>query len=304
MRPQARLDAMGSWSGHGNWGERNLVVRRTESTSSAGACCVQSSFRATTRRSVRSQCLQLWELADILYRLSAVDAHTARHLIEKCLQGPLMKDRTVVLVTHHVQLCLPAASLIVRMTVGKAEPQAIETSDHSQASTSTSSSEDDDATRVGTGNNSKATPLPASTPVHATIITKENRETGSVKWKVYRLYLQAAGIETWIGILSMLLAVRLFTVLQQFYLKSWGESYNYRREDIGGLLPPASENVNPWLWIYFGLGFLYASLILTRLAFSYHGSFKAARKLLYDCLIRVTHAPSRGSCLCCLAGQI
>lgn len=28
--------------------------------------------------------------------LAAVDSHTAAHLTEKCLNGPLMKDRTVV----------------------------------------------------------------------------------------------------------------------------------------------------------------------------------------------------------------
>ncbi|TRM63381.1 P-loop containing nucleoside triphosphate hydrolase protein [Schizophyllum amplum] len=38
--------------------------------------------------------------------LSAVDAHTAQHLFTKCLMGELMKGRTVVLVSHHVQLCV------------------------------------------------------------------------------------------------------------------------------------------------------------------------------------------------------
>ena len=36
--------------------------------------------------------------------LSAVDAHTASHLFENCLRGPLMNGRTVVLVSHHVQV--------------------------------------------------------------------------------------------------------------------------------------------------------------------------------------------------------
>jgi ABC-type nitrate/sulfonate/bicarbonate transport system ATPase subunit len=28
--------------------------------------------------------------------LAAVDSHTAKHLVEKCLRGPLMKGRTIV----------------------------------------------------------------------------------------------------------------------------------------------------------------------------------------------------------------
>ena len=46
--------------------------------------------------------------------LSAVDAHTAMHLMSECIMGPLMTDRTRILVTHHVNLCLPSASYLVR----------------------------------------------------------------------------------------------------------------------------------------------------------------------------------------------
>ena len=51
--------------------------------------------------------------------LSAVDAHTADHLFKKCLRGELMKGRTVILVSHHVQLCAPGASYIVALDNGR-----------------------------------------------------------------------------------------------------------------------------------------------------------------------------------------
>ncbi|QRW05470.1 ABC transporter [Ceratobasidium sp. AG-Ba] len=51
--------------------------------------------------------------------LSAVDAHTASHLFEKCLRGPLMKGRTIVLVSHHVQLVAPGASYVVALDNGR-----------------------------------------------------------------------------------------------------------------------------------------------------------------------------------------
>ncbi|KAF7795628.1 hypothetical protein EIP86_006793 [Pleurotus ostreatoroseus] len=50
--------------------------------------------------------------------LSAVDAHTARHLFYECLKGDLMRGRTVILVSHHVQLCTPGASYIVALDNG------------------------------------------------------------------------------------------------------------------------------------------------------------------------------------------
>lgn len=51
--------------------------------------------------------------------LSAVDAHTSRHLLHQVLQGPLVANRTIILVTHHVELVLPAASFLVELDAGK-----------------------------------------------------------------------------------------------------------------------------------------------------------------------------------------
>ncbi|BGP56557.1 hypothetical protein JCM8202v2_004182 [Rhodotorula sphaerocarpa] len=50
---------------------------------------------------------------------SAIDAHTARHLLDRAFTGPLLRDRTVVLVTHHLDVVLPAASYHVELKSGK-----------------------------------------------------------------------------------------------------------------------------------------------------------------------------------------
>ncbi|KAJ7185377.1 multidrug resistance-associated ABC transporter [Mycena filopes] len=55
--------------------------------------------------------------------LSAVDAHTAHHLYHSCLRGELMQGRTVILVSHHVQLCAPGASYIVALDNGRVQFQ-------------------------------------------------------------------------------------------------------------------------------------------------------------------------------------
>jgi hypothetical protein len=51
----------------------------------------------------------------------AVDAHTAHHLYYECLKGELLKDRTVILVSHHVQLCTPGAKFIVALDNGRVQ---------------------------------------------------------------------------------------------------------------------------------------------------------------------------------------
>ncbi|KIP06804.1 hypothetical protein PHLGIDRAFT_106557 [Phlebiopsis gigantea 11061_1 CR5-6] len=51
--------------------------------------------------------------------LSAVDAHTAHHIFHTCLRGGLTRGRTVILVSHHVQLCAPEASYVVSLDNGR-----------------------------------------------------------------------------------------------------------------------------------------------------------------------------------------
>ncbi|KAJ2668260.1 hypothetical protein GGI25_006466, partial [Coemansia spiralis] len=53
--------------------------------------------------------------------LSAVDAHTGKHILMECLlnKTSLMQGRTCVLVTHHVAMCLPFAQLLVMMKDGQ-----------------------------------------------------------------------------------------------------------------------------------------------------------------------------------------
>ncbi|KAH9018832.1 ATP-binding cassette transporter [Lactarius hengduanensis] len=71
--------------------------------------------RVSLARAVYSRASTLF-LDDVL---SAVDAHTAHHLYFECLKGDLMRGRTVILVSHHVQLCAPGASYIVALENGR-----------------------------------------------------------------------------------------------------------------------------------------------------------------------------------------
>lgn len=72
--------------------------------------------RVSLARAVYSRASYLF-LDDVL---SAVDAHTASHLFQNCLKGPLLRGRTVILVSHHVQLCAPGAAYIVHLDNGMA----------------------------------------------------------------------------------------------------------------------------------------------------------------------------------------
>ncbi|RKP06857.1 hypothetical protein THASP1DRAFT_4469, partial [Thamnocephalis sphaerospora] len=51
--------------------------------------------------------------------LSAVDAHTAKHIVEKCLLGPMLLGRTRILVTYRVDLCMNGAVMAVQLRDGR-----------------------------------------------------------------------------------------------------------------------------------------------------------------------------------------
>lgn len=50
--------------------------------------------------------------------LAAVDAHTARHIYDKGLKGSLARGRTLILVSHHIQLCAPGAAYVLSLESG------------------------------------------------------------------------------------------------------------------------------------------------------------------------------------------
>jgi ABC-type multidrug transport system fused ATPase/permease subunit len=55
--------------------------------------------------------------------LSAVDSHTAKWIFDHCIRGPLMQDRTCILVTHNLALCVPQSRYVVLLDNGKIDIQ-------------------------------------------------------------------------------------------------------------------------------------------------------------------------------------
>ncbi|GAA5957716.1 hypothetical protein JCM3765_003743 [Sporobolomyces pararoseus] len=206
--------------------------------------------------------------------LSAVDSHTARHLYRKCLKGPLLENRTVVLVTHHISLCLPGADFIVKLSDGRIEKQGL-VSDLDQSELQTELIEEDEeaekleqveevekkggpsvdrkeierlAAKVDHETSTATTTPGTSTPVVSApspskgkLVEEETRQTGRVKWKVYSLYLSSAGYATWSLIFLLILAGRIFRVADRWWFRVWGESYHLSDSFFFKLFLPQQE---------------------------------------------------------------
>lgn len=168
--------------------------------------------------------------------LSAVDSHTAQHLYNHVLTGPLMKDRTCILVTHAVELCMPAAAFVVSLDRGEVvyagDPKSskLTSARSTPGDTVIFNNHHDGKGNVETSIESLANPTlnEADTAIQikaqATqrLVEQEHQAVGAVSSTIYRLYYTSLG-----GLVSITITLVLFilaelgNVLSTWILKEW-----------------------------------------------------------------------------------
>ena len=228
--------------------------------------------------------------------LSAVDSHTAKHIFEYCILGPLMFGRTCVLVTHNVALCVPQSHFVVILQNGKVAHsgspedliQAGAFGDElnksrpgskgvSQAQTRNQSTIDLKANANG-GVNGQATKTNgyAEDPLNGDDLAKiqsakedantrtERKATGSVNLQVIGMYLASMG--PWYYWLFAVLAFALQqvgSVAANVWIRSWANSYT---KDVRLSSSMVSTSASPGKFHYYGTGY-------SSISFSGSGSF-------------------------------
>ncbi|KAI8066832.1 hypothetical protein BC940DRAFT_274537 [Gongronella butleri] len=166
--------------------------------------------------------------------LSAVDAHTAKHLYDHCLKGELMCDRTVILVTHYVSLALTGASYIVVLDEGRVRaagaPDAVLKSGALGEELALSKAQE-----MKTEKNTEEGPIPmvpnqatlkSGGNGHGKLVQEETRSEGGVAWSVYALYFSATGgVWPWIGVVFFFGLTQAIVVAQDYWIKIWANAY-------------------------------------------------------------------------------
>jgi ABC-type multidrug transport system fused ATPase/permease subunit len=179
--------------------------------------------------------------------LSAVDAHTADHLFAKCLRGELMEGRTVILVSHHVQLCAPGVSYIVALDNGHVQFQGDREMFYASAvidgliqSGTTENQEEDDTKIPGVEELIEATTVEPSGAGSAIFpstavadpkpdkkaprkfVEEEKRAVGRVGKGVWLTYICATGGPWyWIFFIGSLVLVTLGPVVEKGWITRW-----------------------------------------------------------------------------------
>ncbi|KAF8832014.1 hypothetical protein HHX47_DHR1001186 [Lentinula edodes] len=162
--------------------------------------------------------------------LAAVDMHTAQHLVNNCFASELVRGRTVILVTHHIGICLPISSYLVELSHGgvirKGRIQEIEEKVLQKVieiEDKPFTAEDHDDLPVPEEMN-EADVLHDSRKLHrkhpfkskdGKLVEAEARAEGRVSLKTYLTYIRAAGIMSWVFTLLLMLAIRAINIGNQ-----------------------------------------------------------------------------------------
>ncbi|GAA5950238.1 hypothetical protein JCM10213_005210 [Rhodosporidiobolus nylandii] len=222
--------------------------------------------------------------------LSAVDSHTAQHLVECCLSGKLMKHRTCVLVTHAVDLCLPYASYVVTLENGKVAsagpPAALSTPLLVELETKQA--------QHSLGHEVEGTSTPAAAPVsvdEAQLETESNEELklikdethseGSVKMSVFLGYLKALG-----GLRAGILGLLLLASAEASDLGN--SSFDLFRLD-----KDRTHDLDFWLRVFVLLAAANLVLISLRAGFWFSCGLSASKKMYTALTQSILGAPIR-----------
>jgi ABC-type multidrug transport system fused ATPase/permease subunit len=250
--------------------------------------------------------------------LSAVDAHTAKYIFKNCITGPLLKGRTVILVTHHVRLCIPAAHTLIKIERGNVVCcDAVETirktgllEEYVGADAFLDSQVED---IVENGEEEDFDLDLKNQKDVAKLIQEEKREEGTVKLKVYATYLGACGgWFFWITLLLLYVIARLISFSENWWLRIWAAAYSTGGGDQTGLLKTMSTGLvnqgvfDPWVIeekqpvnvdYYIGVYVIICSLTIIlntgKFIFLYWGTVRGSRVLFNALTRRIIHAPMR-----------
>ncbi|TFK22452.1 ATP-binding cassette transporter [Coprinopsis marcescibilis] len=262
--------------------------------------------RVSLARAIYSRASVLF-LDDVL---SAVDAHTAHHLYHHCLKGELMQGRTVILISHHVQLCASGASYIVALENGRilfeGNQQAFNSSGVIGSLGQTSDNEpkedaeekfklievEDKVLGHSEGEQSETSSTAAASSIAQKkekkparkLIEEETRAVGRIKKDIWTTFLKACG-NKWYWLLfgvSIVLG-SVVPVLENTWLKFWSAS----------ALNGGGESPAYYISVYAIITTIGLVITTTRWIILYDGSIRASTVLYKRLLETVLFADIR-----------
>ena len=242
----------------------------------------------------------LYSRAEILVLddiFSAVDAHVGRHILEEGLLGELCKERTVVLATHHVSLCMPRAHYAIEIREnGEILESNLEqvrknfpTSNLLKGATDNYEDVSPSEDRVSVVDSASMKPL----------VEEEFRESGVVKWFVYDRYIKSSGgWPIWVLAFAVLVASLVAMLGRGWWMNLWTRwsqdqttSLESDRQVLNG--SGSSHHLRFYLAFYIIISLSAAILEALKCAVVYVAALRASRRLFEHLISTVLRSRPR-----------
>ncbi|KAG1757959.1 hypothetical protein EDB19DRAFT_1936472 [Suillus lakei] len=207
--------------------------------------------------------------------LAALDVHTSKWIIDKCFAGDLVKDRTVILVTHNVAMASSIAHFVVSMgsngrivshgsiseAIAKDDKLAAEMAKEQEVLAQ-------EAQVVDTPEEPKA-------KSDGKLVIAEEIAEGHVSWPAFKLYLTGLGgnypMTFWVAFLALMGLTDFLNTVQTWFLGYWASQYEHHL--------PSEVNVKFYLSGYALLMLSGCLMYSVGYYMYYRGSMRASRTI-------------------------
>ncbi|KAG8972657.1 hypothetical protein FRC05_009668 [Tulasnella sp. 425] len=179
--------------------------------------------------------------------LSALDVHTSRWIVDKCLRGDLVKGRTVILVTHHVAMLAPIADFVVSISSDGRILSQGEASDALKKDATLAAEIEEDQEIVEKKEkveNLENTDKPKDTKPSGQLIAAEEIVEGRIGLPAFKFFFSMFGSAWfWTAFAAAMAGSEVVNIGQTWWLGYWAQQYQIHPE-------PSEVNERWYLEIY------------------------------------------------------
>ncbi|KAB8343200.1 hypothetical protein FH972_022790 [Carpinus fangiana] len=263
-------------------------------------------WRLTLARALYSRAKTL--LLDDIF--SAVDSHVGAHILNNAILGPLCKDRTLIIATHHAGLLMGVASVVVRL----GEDGVLDSINYPSDYRSSAVAQSKQLQVPGVVSNDfmdrssqKLGPTDVketSTQEHSNVDTKstprkfvedEARQVGAVKFRVFTRYASASGgLPHWILVFTTLVCFGGLKLAKSYWVKVWTQDLSEVRNTYSqDAAAESHRSLRVYLLVYIGISLLTVFILTVQMLAILSGVIRASTRLFKDMTSTVFQAKLR-----------
>ncbi|KAL7413558.1 P-loop containing nucleoside triphosphate hydrolase protein [Mrakia frigida] len=188
--------------------------------------------------------------------LSALDVQTSRFIIDNCLQGDILKGRTVILITHHIAMAGPAADFLVTLQDGRVKAQgSVNEVLKTDPALFVEEKVDEGKAEIAAEIDALEGPVDAvvEKPVakDGKLVLAEEKAEGRVSRQAINLLISSlGGWIFWLVVLTSIVLDQFLVLAQTWWLGEWADQYDPRH-------PEDASNVSVKFYLFY-----YCTLVL------------------------------------------